>query len=204
MYFCFMWWSRQRWRCVYNPLHGFLPMKFGRKLVAEHVAWTAMHAQCKSLLRLERVAHVSKVADELEHRMTCGCVESMQRAVKQIKATVAQSSHSVCGSRMQFADGSKALTYADNRKAFREYFCKLLDAKCMPFSELIDLERESVHGDTFACEVQDFVATIMSSSELVNAFSGSARNKAVGEDLICGDIFAMSMGVLQDFSPARD
>ena len=191
LFFCFNWWARKCWRCEWSMVTGFLP----RQVFSEWRLAHAMHAEARTevngYLLLEKNAHVAAIADDAERALEIGDSSAMHAAVRSLQPwKLYRKNPSATTRRVTDDQGNPATSYTYEREVFRQHFSNLLGGTTMQFAEAIQKER-NYYTQRMHVPMRDAprASSIPTPSEIMKLIGVSKFKKAVGEDLLGGEIF---------------
>lgn len=171
------------WKPSWSPLFAFACWEDVLSMIKAHVQHCVKIVGLASLLQLERLAHIAKVLDDEAALLETGCPLAAHRVAAK---TTGGGKRAAIQKPMLRAGG--AMTYNNEREAFKEHFAKSMQASRSTMMALIEDERAHTikHSDCFLQGEtrEDKLADIPSMFEVMGYLKRCSHHKAIGEDLV--------------------
>jgi len=142
------------------------------------------------LCRLDRDVWLSDLADKLEKDIETGFSDAkgLHQGVKSVLDCSRNKSKVIKNHRVIGSDNVCSQSYHEEGSTFMKYFSDLQCGTLMPFSKLVDIERESYINSTPSwCSIDEAVNHIDCPVQIMYQHRKAPKGKASGENNISGD-----------------
>ena len=181
-------WADMHWRVKWNIVWGM----YSRQ---NHVRWHQLKLQVsankksvKGMLKLERLTWIDAKADESLHAFEKSDIVGMHKSVGELIGHSKKKVACTKINRVLNDAGEVTQTYEEERFAFREHFSKLMCAKVMPLSEVIDASRIDQCDRYEGINLEHAWKAIPSPTDVHHMNLSAKKDKAPGENLLVGRV----------------
>jgi len=192
--FCIrIWFSRIRIK-PWCDLFAFNDKNDVRESIVLHCKYEAARIELRSILKLEMLAYVDKICDNIDVDLCMHDVSSQHRGIKSALSLVKRKPRKhlrVCN-----ADGVPSASYHEEREVFRDHFCKVFSGTVKPFARLVDECRRS-YLNTMVYDGIDYghaLDNIRTSTQLQLDYGMNKKKNAPGEDLLVPELLRINAG----------
>jgi len=187
MYVIFGIWAGFTWRLRFSPVLGFNTAKSLRAWSCAKSNYCSLSKQVKGLVTMERLAQIDIAVCELEECFSRNDIVSMHKCVGSItKGTIHPSSST--STRVVDKHGIISQTYAEERHAFKDHFCDLMQGDPMTFEQVVLDDRNDTRDRFGDFDFQDIWKSIPSPSDTLSMNLSAKVGKAPGENRIIGKV----------------
>ena len=186
---CFGLWSGCCWKFRYSVVFGFGSLSNISAWISARSYARDMQGQVKGIVKRAFHAHVEEMTNSIVASFDSGPIKEVHDNIKRMFQFVDARSKTHKSSRVVGENGRPAQSLIDEKKVFRDHFCKVLSGSPQAFETLVcedtmpDDRRMQSIDPTIAFDV------IPSLFDFVSGFSKFKGGKAWGEGKLCSDVF---------------
>ena len=183
-------WSSKLWRCRWSDVRGFADKSLCYNSVFSHYAARFASASTAAYTRLDWCVHVSDMADRASSVLSGSWDAEVFALVRGMRKRSAPKP-----GRLSTSSGSPATSYQEERCLVRTHFASALNGRNTSLSELLCRARERRMSTPSPVSHAD-PALLPSVADVIRLLRTASKFKAVGEDRIGGDVWAMFADIL--------